>query len=313
MSIIVDASVSSDNDNLNINGYKLVRTDHPGNVKRGGVSVYFKESLPVKCLSNSYLKECLILEVSINNKRSYVVSLYRSPNQTSDEFDSFITNLENLVVDISRSNRHFLLLIGELNAKSSNWSSNDTTTAEGAQLDYFTSLYGMKQVKTEPTHILESSASCIDLIFTNQSNIVMDSRVHLSLHEKCHHQIIYSKLNLRSEYPPPYIRRIWDYNRSDTDSINRSIEIFDWSYLFSGKNVNEQVELFNKTLLNIFHNFIPNKIILCDDKDSPWMNGDIKNLIKRKNWLFQCQRKSGNLDYASLNSITQDISFKNIC
>ena len=56
----LDASVSSDNDNLNINGYKLVRADHPGNVKRGGVCVcvcvYFKESLPVKCLSNSYLK-----------------------------------------------------------------------------------------------------------------------------------------------------------------------------------------------------------------------------------------------------------------
>ena len=75
----------------------------------------------------------------------------------------------------------------------------------------------MKQVITEPTHILESSASCIDLIFTNQPNIVMDSGVHLSLHEKCHHQIIYSKLNLRIEYPPPYIRKIWDYNRSETD------------------------------------------------------------------------------------------------
>ena len=95
---------------------------------------------------------------------------------------------------------------------------------------------------------------------------------------------------------------------SETDSINRSIEIFDWSSLFSGKYVHEQVELFNKTLLNIFHNFIPNKIILCDDKDPPWMNDEIKNLIKRKNWLFQCQRKSGNLDYASLNYITQDIS-----
>ena len=33
------ASVSSENDNLNINGYKLVRADHPGNVKRGGVCV----------------------------------------------------------------------------------------------------------------------------------------------------------------------------------------------------------------------------------------------------------------------------------
>ena len=95
-------------------------------------------------------------------------------------------------------------------------SSNDTATAEGVQLYYFTSLYGMKQVITEPTHILESSSSRIDLIFTNQPNIVMDSGVHLSLHEKCHHQIIYSKLNLRIEYPPPYIRKMWDYNRSET-------------------------------------------------------------------------------------------------
>ena len=36
----LDASVSSDNDYLNINGYKLVRADHPGNVKRGGVCVF---------------------------------------------------------------------------------------------------------------------------------------------------------------------------------------------------------------------------------------------------------------------------------
>ena len=36
----LDASVSSDNDNLNINGWKLVRADHPENVKRGGVCVF---------------------------------------------------------------------------------------------------------------------------------------------------------------------------------------------------------------------------------------------------------------------------------
>ena len=92
--------------------------------------------------------------------------------------------------------------------------------------------------------------------------MVMDSGAHSSLHEKCHHQIIYSKLNLKIEYPPPYIRKIWDYNRTETDSINRSIEIFDQSYLISGKNVHEQVELFNKTLLNIFDNLITDKILM---------------------------------------------------
>ena len=38
------------------------------------------------------------------------------------------------------------------------------------------------------------------------------------------------------------------------------------------------------------------------------MNDKIKEMIKRKNWLFQYQSKSGNLDYVSLNSITEDIS-----
>ena len=83
-------------------------------------------------------------------------------------------------------------MIRDFNAKSSNWSSNDTTTAKNAKLDYLTSLYGMKQVKTEPTHILENSSSCIDLIFSNQPNgFITDSGVHPTLHSKCHHQIIY--------------------------------------------------------------------------------------------------------------------------
>ena len=258
----LDLSLSSDNDNLCIKDYKMVREDHPGNVKRGGACVYFKESLPVSSLPSPYLKECLIFEISINNMRGYVVSMYRLPSQTSDDFNSFITNLEKRVVDISSSNQYFILMTGDFNAKWSNWSYNETTIAEAARLDYLASLYGMKQVITEPTHILENCSCCKDLIFSNQPNLITDSGVHPTLHSKCHQQIIYSKLNLQIAYPPPYTRKIWYYNRSETDLINRSIESVDWSKFFSGKNVHEQVELFNKTLLNIFHNFIPNKIIV---------------------------------------------------
>ena len=178
----------------------MVRADHPGNVQRGGVCVYFKESLPVSCPPNPYLKESLLFEVSINNKKGYVVSVYRSPSQTSDDFNAFTTNLEKLLINISSTNPHFILMIGDFNAKSSNWSSNNTTTAEGAQLDYLTSLYGMKQVITEPTHILENSSLCINLIFFNQPNLITDSGLHPTLHSKCHHQIIYSKLNSKIEY-----------------------------------------------------------------------------------------------------------------
>ena len=118
--------------------------------------------------------------------------------------------------------------------------------------------------------------------------------MHPTLHPKCHHQIIYSKLNLKIECPPPCTpctRKICDYSRSETDLSKRSIESFDWSKLFLSKNAHEQVGLFNKTLLNIFHDFIPNKIIVCDDRDLPWMNDEIKKMIKRKNVAISKSKK----------------------
>ena len=57
------------------------------------------------------------------------------------------------------------------------------------------------------------------IIFTSQPNIIMDARVHSLPHEKFHHQIIYSKLNIKTEYPPPCSRRIWDCSRSETYSV----------------------------------------------------------------------------------------------
>ena len=50
-------TISSDNDNLSIKDSKSVRADHLGNVKRGGVNKYIKESLPVRCLPNPSLKD----------------------------------------------------------------------------------------------------------------------------------------------------------------------------------------------------------------------------------------------------------------
>ena len=99
----------------------------------------------------------------------------------------------------------------------------------------------MKQIISEPTHVLQQSSNCIELIFTNQPNVVMDSDVDSSLHSKCHHQIIYSKLNLKIEYLPPNIRKSWNYNRAETNLIMQLIENCDWSSLFFGKNVHQQV------------------------------------------------------------------------
>ena len=179
----------------------MVRADHPNNIKRGGVCAYVRESLPVCNFSNSYLSECLTLEVNIRNRKGYVITLYWSPSQTSDEFQSFINNLERLLININSFDPHFVILLGDFNAKSKSWSTNAKTTEEGTILENLTFLFGMKQLISDPTHILQHSSSCIDLIFVNQPNLVIDSGIHPSLHQNCHHQIIFCKLNLKIEYP----------------------------------------------------------------------------------------------------------------
>ena len=98
-----------------------------------------------------------------------------------------------------------MILLGDFNAKSKSWSVKYTTTEERTILENLTSLYGMKQLITAPTNILQHSSSCIDL-FVNQSNFVTDFGIHSSLHQNCHHQIKFCKLNLKTEYPLPYAR-----------------------------------------------------------------------------------------------------------
>ena len=46
----------------------------------------------------------------------------------------------------------------------------------------------------ELTHMLENARSCLDLIFTSQTNMVIDSGVHASLHSNCHLPKLYTKV-----------------------------------------------------------------------------------------------------------------------
>ena len=155
--------------------------------------------------------------------------------------------------------------IGDFSAKLKNWCSKGSTNFEGITIEQMTSQFGLSQISKEATHILESSSSCIDLIFTAQLNVVVESDVHPSLHLNCHHQIVFEKFNLQIFYP----REIWHYKQANIEHISRPITDFNWDRAFLNTNVNEKVSVFSSTIMNILSNFIPHETIVCDDKDPP--------------------------------------------
>ena len=143
---------------------------------------------------------------------------------------------------------------------------------------------------SEPTHILKNSSSCVDLIFTDQSNLITDGGTHPSLHPNCHHNITFYKINLKITYTPPCRRLVWDFKRANISSIRKAIKMVDWQFMFLNKNTHEQVAIFNDILMNIFSNYIPNKYVTIDNRDPPWMTEKIKNKINLKRSLSKSNK-----------------------
>ena len=68
---------------------------------------------------------------------------------------------------------------------------------------------------------------CIDLIFTTQPNMLLESGIYHSLHQNCHHQIIFAKFNFKVYYLSPYERTIFHYSQANVDHIQQAINLFD--------------------------------------------------------------------------------------
>ena len=150
----------------------------------------------------------------------------------------------------------------------------------------------------------------MDLIFTDKPGLSVNSGVHSSLHPNCHHQIIYSTLNLNICYSPPYQRLVWDYKKADPNSIRKAYELVNWEKLFDQKSIDAQVATFNDTVLNTFRNFAPNKYITIDDKDPVWMNETIKSKIKAKNILYKKYIQNGRFesDFIFLENLITELN-----
>ena len=117
----LDSLIPPDHVSLELEGYKLVRADHPNNVKQGGVCICYTESLPDRVINLPYLQEALLLKLNDQNEKIIISSLYRFPNQNSEEFESFLTNAEHLLSDINARKSSVSVILVDCNARSTFW------------------------------------------------------------------------------------------------------------------------------------------------------------------------------------------------
>ena len=137
----LDSDTSYEDANLEIVGYTLIRANHH---KRGGACLYYRNSLPFRLLNIQYLEECINVEISLAGKACNFISLYRSPSKSHDIFETFFDNLELNLDTIANKNPFLIVILGDVNAKSSNWYKHDKTKYEGSKIEAVTSQFRLK-------------------------------------------------------------------------------------------------------------------------------------------------------------------------
>ena len=110
------------------------------------------------------------------------------PSQTASKFANFLENFEKCLYQIQEFRSSFVVILGDFNVKPKSWCNEDIKSNEGSQIDSLAATYGLQQRILDHNHIWQNSSTCIDLIFTDQPNLLVDSGVHPSLHTNFHHQ-----------------------------------------------------------------------------------------------------------------------------
>ena len=172
----LDSSILKDDSTLLIEGYSIIRADHLSNTKREGVCICYNDKISVRQMSKINLAECLACQIVIGKKKGYAITLYRSPSQNESEFEHFLLSLEILLCNIRSKDPTFTILLGDFSARSKSWWVHDITNNEGTQIESISSLYDFSQLIPETTHI-QNLSSCINLIFTDQPNLVIISGI----------------------------------------------------------------------------------------------------------------------------------------
>ena len=112
------------------------------------------------------------------------------------------------------------------------------------QLWIFVTSIGLQQLNCKPNKY----PAYIELVVTDQPNLVLDRGTRPSSDSFCHHQIIHYKVNFR--IPPPHKRKIWYFSGGNIVAIKSSMVNIPWlEQLTLNRDHNWKVKTFTDTIL----------------------------------------------------------------
>ena len=176
--------------------------------------MYVKDGITFKRrsdLENSTAIECLWIEISLKNAKSFIVGCFYCPPETSKYHQyNFNDLLQDHLHIIDKENKETILL-GDFNVNYNDTSSNTTFKT-------IVKLFGFKQLVKKCTRLTETSSTTIDLILSNAAqNISAVDVVATSLGD---HDMVACIRKINHQRYNPRTIKCRDYKNYDHNNNN---------------------------------------------------------------------------------------------
>ena len=201
---------------------------------------------------------------------------------------------------------HDLLLLGDFNAKNSEWFNGDCTNPNGIALKDLTDHFDLTQLCRQATHLNHDGEpeSLLDLVFTNVPELFSNSaRVLPPISSSDHLPVVIQ--NKSAEYFNPQKTQTytkWIYHQKDQDKMNDAFLLDDWTNVFLHTDIDEMWTQWKSRFFSEVKKFIP-----CVEPQfskrphsrisPPWFNNDTRRLVRAKNRLFKRAQLSGSSEH----------------
>jgi len=286
-------------DDVFLNGFHLpVRRDRPNDAAYGGVAIYVRNHLYCKARPDLSIAglEAVWIETKLNQESILICSIYR-PSSSKVNYWKLIGESINQANDTGLN----FFILGDLNI--------DWHSAPSQHLLNIIHLYQLHQLVKEPTRVTNTTSTCLDLILTQSPQLVTHCEV---LPEICSDHRVPCIYILNSLRKIKSIKRtIYNYSQIDCEKLNAALNIVDWNDICTYDTLDESVQAFTERFIQIAKECMPVKTVSINPKDAPWINDELRMLVKERNRRFKTAKRTNRVtDWERFRQLRNQLTTK---
>ena len=243
------------------------------------INLTFIRNLYSKKILN--IPEIICVEIQPPKSKSYIViAWYRPPSDPVDSFNKLETNL--LYLDQEGKE---IILLGDTNCDFAKKAANRSNDMSSMHLHRIYNLMSFTQLIEEPTRVTCETATLIDHIATTYPiNIFKSGILKLALSD---HYMVYCIRKLNGSISKNHKSiKTRNMKKFSEEAFLRDVASIDWEQALGfSSDANLLVQQFSDAFSEVIEKHAPLRQIRVSEKYCPWINSDLKNLIRTRDRL----------------------------